>query len=400
MRKPSVLIFGCGVLQRSLIGKARAMGLRTVGIDPCADAAARDAVDVFEVVGGQDFEATLSAARRHAVSAIVTAATDKPLEMMARVASVLSLPFFSVETARCATDKWLMKQRFQSGGVPCAHGHLLSCAEDAADLQFPIIIKPRDNSGSRGVRLCRRMEDVRQAFAEALDFSRLEQVLAEEVIKGQEYSMEGLHFDGRSEVLQFTEKQTTPFPYNVELAHRQPARLSAEQQHCLCELLTRIAKSMGYAHCASHTEFKINEKGIFIIESSPRTGGDYIVSDLTPLSTGVDMETQLLRVALGEKPELFSGRRERASGVCFFHFPEGRLIGVDPDFDAMAREEGVTHWNFQLKAGDALPFLTNSMERYGEYILSAESREELDERMSRCERRYATFVHILENYDL
>ena len=387
MRERSVLIFGCGMLQRSLIAKARAMGLKTVGIDPCADAAARKDVDVFEIVDGRDYEATLDAARRHAVAGLVTAATDKPLEMMARVASALSLPFFSVETAHRSTDKWLMKQRFLSGGVPCARGSLLSCAEDARKLRFPLILKPRDNSGSRGVRICCSMEEVEEAFTAAMGFSRLDKVLAEEVIEGQEYSMEGLHYGGRSEVIQFTEKQTTPFPYNVELAHRQPARLSAERQDALRGILARIGECMGFENCASHTEFKINGKGICVIESSPRTGGDYIVSDLTPLSTGVDMETQLLHLALGETPDLSSGRVEKAAGVGFFHFPAGRVLCRTSAFDALAQAEGVVHWDCRLPDGAAVPPLTSSLDRYGEYILSADTRDALDARMDALEQQ-------------
>lgn len=387
MRERSVLIFGCGALQRSLIVKARAMGLKTVGIDPCADAAAREDVDVFEVVDGRDYEATLDAARRHAVAGLVTAATDKPLEMMARVASALSLPFFSVETARWSTDKWQMKQRFLSGGVPCARGCLVSAAEEVRKLRFPLVLKPRDNSGSRGVRICRSMEEVEEAFTAALGFSRLDKVLAEEVIEGQEYSMEGLHYGGRSEVIQFTEKQTTPFPYNVELAHRQPARLDEVRRTELREVLSRIGECMGFENCASHTEFKINDKGIYVIESSPRTGGDYIVSDLTPLSTGVDMETQLLHVALGETPDTTSRRVEKASGVGFFHFPAGRMLCRTSAFDALAQAEGVVHWECRLPDGAAVPPLTSSLDRYGEYILSAETREKLDARMDALEQQ-------------
>lgn len=387
MPERSVMIFGCGVLQRSLIAKARALGLKTVGIDPCADAAAREDVDVFELVGGQDYEATLEAARRHAVSALVTAATDKPLRMMARVAEALSLPFFTEETAVWSTDKWQMKQRFTAGGVPCARGRLVSCAEEVRELAFPVIIKPRDNSGSRGVRFCRSLTEVESALAEALAYSRLDKVLAEEVIEGQEYSMEGLHFNGRSEVLQFTEKQTTPFPYNVELAHRQPARLSGARRAELREVLSRIGECMGFEYCASHTEFKINDKGIFVIESSPRTGGDYIVSDLTPLSTGVDMETQLLHVALGETPDLSSGRVEKAAGVSFFHFPEGSRMRRTAGFGALAQQQGIVRWDCRLQDGEKVPPITNSLDRYGEYILSAETREELDARMDALERQ-------------
>ena len=72
----TVMVFGVGTLQRSIIERARQMGLRTVGIDPLTDAACRDMVDVYEVVGGQDYEKTLEVANRYNVTSIVTAATD------------------------------------------------------------------------------------------------------------------------------------------------------------------------------------------------------------------------------------------------------------------------------------------------------------------------------------
>ncbi|WP_297647016.1 hypothetical protein [uncultured Treponema sp.] len=112
MDKKAILVFGVGELQKSIIKRAQLKGLYVVGIDPCADAFCKDDVDSFEVVGGQDFEGTLDVAKKYNISAIVTAATDKPLVMMARVAKELKLPFYSVETAQCSTDKYLMKQRF------------------------------------------------------------------------------------------------------------------------------------------------------------------------------------------------------------------------------------------------------------------------------------------------
>lgn len=160
MDKRTILIFGVGELQRSIINRAASRGLFTVGIDPCEEASARDACDIFEVVGGQDFEGTLAVAKKYNVSALVTASTDKPLVMMARVAKELHLPFFSVETAEWSTDKFQMKQRFMEGGVPCAKGRLIRYAEEAKDLCFPVICKPRDNSGSRGVKLCRDVNEL------------------------------------------------------------------------------------------------------------------------------------------------------------------------------------------------------------------------------------------------
>ena len=101
-----VLIFGVGELQRSIIRRAKQMGLYTIGIDPCADAVCKDEMDAFEVVGGQDFEGTCGVVEKYGVDAIVTAATDKPLVMMARVAEKYGFPFYSIETAQWSTDKY------------------------------------------------------------------------------------------------------------------------------------------------------------------------------------------------------------------------------------------------------------------------------------------------------
>ena len=384
MDKKSILVFGVGELQRSIIRRAKLKGLFTIGIDPCADAVCKDEVDAFEIVGGQDFEGTCAVVEKYGVDAIVTAATDKPLVMMARVAEKYGFPFYSIETAQWSTDKYQMKQRFLEGGVPCARGRLIAKVEEADDLYYPLIVKPRDNSGSRGVKLCRNKEELQEAMQEALQYSHLDTVLVEEYIEGQEYSIEGLHYEGKSEVIQFTEKTTTEFPYNVELAHKQPANLTEEQKNDIRELVSKIAKCMHFENCPSHTELKINERGIFIIETSPRLGGDYITSTLVPLSTGINMEDQLLNIALGGKVDTQTGRVEKASGACFFCLPEGIVKHIDPRINEVASWPRVYGFELKLKEGDEVHQITSSLNRYGEVIISAENRGELDSFVDSC----------------
>ena len=379
--KKPILVFGVGELQRSIIRRAKLKGLFTIGIDPCADAVCKDEVDAFEIVGGQDFEGTCAVVEKYGVNAIVTAATDKPLVMMARVAEKYGFPFFSVETAQWSTDKFQMKQRFLEGGVPCARGRLISKVEDTDDLYYPLIVKPRDNSGSRGVKLCRSKEELKESLQEALQYSHLDTVLVEEYIEGQEYSIEGLHYEGKSEVIQFTEKTTTEFPYNVELAHKQPANLTETQKEAIRELITRIAACMGFENCPSHTELKINDRGVFVIETSPRLGGDYITSTLVPLSTGINMEDQLLNIALGEKVDTITGRVDRASGVCFFCLPEGVVNRIDPKINEVSSWPGVHGFELKLHEGDRVNQITSSLNRYGEIIFEGNTFDEISNRM-------------------
>lgn len=394
MDKKSVLVFGVGELQLSIINRANRKGLFTVGIDPCEDAYAKDACQAFEVVGGQDFEATLSVAKKYDVSAVVTAATDKTLVMMARVAKELNLPFYSVETAQWSTDKYQMKQRFIEGGVPCAQGRLIHNAAEAKDLFFPVICKPRDNSGSRGVKLCRDVNELQECIDEALDNSKLDTVLVEEFIEGREFSIESLHYDGKNEIIQFTEKRTTEFPYNVELGHKQPANLTDDERQQIRDIISKIAACMNFENCPSHTELKVNDRGVFVIETSPRLGGDYITSTLTPLSTGINLEDQLLHIALGEKVDTVTGRVDKASAVCFFSLPEGEVTAINPRINEIASWPNIHSFELKLHVGDKVNQITSSLNRYGQFIVTGNSRAEIDELVERYEKEINELITI------
>lgn len=392
--KKAILVFGVGPLQESIIKRAKLMGLYTVGIDPVAAATCRDVVDAFEVVGGQDFEGTCAVVEKYGIDAIVTAATDKPLVMMARIAEKYGFPFYSVETAQWSTDKFQMKQRFMEDDVPCAKGRLVRSVEETADMVYPVIVKPRDNSGSRGVKLCRSKEELAASMSEAFEVSKLDTVLVEEYIEGPEYSIEGLHYDGKAEVIQFTEKKTTEFPYNVELGHKQPANLTDEQKGSIRDIVSKIGKALKFENCPSHTELKINECGIFVIETSPRLGGDYITSTLVPLSTGINMEEQLLHIALGEKVDIITGRFDKASGICFLNLPCGKVTAIDDAIKEVAKWPNVKDFSTSLKVGDEIYPITSSLNRYGQFIAQAENRKMVDDLIFEYENRIKGMIII------
>lgn len=396
----SILIFGTGRLQQSLIEGCQRKGLFTVGIDPNPEAECRGLVDVFEVVDGNDFETTLSLAQKYRVAGVITAATDKPLVMMAQVAEKMKLPFFSVDTAHNATDKLLMKQKLMAAHLPCAKGFLVARAAElpVKELAFPVIVKPRDNSGSRGVLYCDKPEAFAAALEAALKFTKKDAVLVEEYIGGQEYSIEALHYDGEHRVVQFTEKSTTDFPYNVEIAHIQPADLSPRQRRELGGLVAQIGQAMGFENCASHTEIKLNSKGVFIIETSPRLGGGYISSSLVPLSTGFDLEGALIDLSIG----LNGGQAElnvetqKHSGIKFFQLAPGTVSRVGR-LDALMQIEGCRSYAFDLHEGQRIPQLTSGLDRYGYAIFQAQSRDELTRCMGRAEALIAKEISIEED---
>lgn len=232
------------------------------------------------------------------------------------------------------------------------------------------------------------------AIAEAKEYSKLDSVLVEEFIEGREFSIEALHHSGGSEVIQFTEKKTTELPYNVELGHKQPADLTDEEKELIMEIVKKAGAALGFTACPSHTELKINDRGIFVIETSPRLGGDYITSTLVPLSTGINMEDQLLHISLGEEADIRTGREDRASGICYLNLPCGEIKSISSEIVGVSSWPAVQAFESLLKAGDRVNPITSSLNRYGHLILQADDRKELDRLMDEYEKRINSYFSI------
>ena len=143
--------------------------------------------------------------------------------------------------------------------------------------------------------------------------------------------------------------------------------------------------ALKYENCPSHTELKINERGIFIIETSPRLGGDYITSTLTPLSTGVNMEDELLRISLGEEinpqPKVV-----QYTGVFFFSFKEGCIVKHMPNAAIVKVWPLVVDFSFDLNIGNKVNRITSSINRYGHLILKASNRKAIEEAFDKYEK--------------
>jgi len=372
--KKNILIFGGGILQQSIIQKCKDDGIITIVIDPSPNAICKNVADFYEVIDGEDFKGTCNVVEKYNISGILTAATDKPLIMMAKIAKKYDLPFFSVKTAELTTDKFQMKEVFRLNGVPHAEGKLIERISE--DLIFPAILKPRDNSGSRGVILCKTKDEAEKLISEVFTSTKLSTVLYEEYIDGAEFSVEAVHTKDQTFVIQYTEKITTKFPYNVELGHIVPAELSEETKGKINQIIEKIANSFQYKNCVSHTELKIKEDGeICIIETSPRLGGDYITSDLVPLSTSVDIERCLIDLSLGKNLTNVISRASGSVGIFYFNFTPGKKVKKDIPFETMYLS--FIKKNFTLNKNEFIPTIKSSIDRYGFFIIKEKGRIEL-----------------------
>ena len=301
----NIMVFGCGGLQETLIKNVKSLGHFAVGIDVDENAISRNLCNKFYVVKGDDFTGTCKIVERHKIDGIVTAASDKPLEMMARIAEKYSFPFPKLDSVQKTTQKHLLKNLLINNSIPTAQFYLLDGKNNGFkrdnDLVFPLIVKPVDNSGSRGVVHCETETELNKNIKEALNYSEAKKILVEEYIGGEEFSVESLISNKVVYVIQVTKKITSEPPFNVELGHLQPAEVNPLIFGKIVDSINRMIKLIGLNNCACHTELKVFNETPYIIENGARLGGDYITSVLTPLSTGINIEQELIKISLGEE---------------------------------------------------------------------------------------------------
>lgn len=365
----SILVFGAGELQCSLINTVKRMGFRAVVIDPDPKAEGAKLGDVFISIAGDDYEGTHKIALDYSVLALVTAATDNPLPLMAKLAEELGLRFPSYESVMAVLDKGRFKKLLIDNNIPCAKGKSYSIDElpDYDSLEYPVIIKPNKNSGSRGVVKCNNREELEAQLLSVKQFCRDGKYIIEQYIEGDEISVEGLVINGKLEIIQITDKILGPPPYNVEMGHIQPSTYWLRKAE-IQDLLQRIISISGLNNCAVHPELKINERGIYIIEIGPRLGGDFITSDLVPLSTGIDIEQEMVHMLLGKNVQLI--RDDNAAMIKYFALPEGTFVTKKFDENRVKKLFPSVHKaKFYLDKGEIARSASNSLNRHGYCII-------------------------------
>lgn len=299
----SIAIIGASYLQRPLVEKAKAMGLRTICFAWSEGAVCRDLCDRFYPISVTEEEKILYVCREEEIDGICTIASDVAAPTVAYVAERMGLTGNSYEAALRANNKYLMREALSKAGVECPG---FTCVKEGIsglggrELKMPLIVKPSDRSGSLGVQKVTEQRQLEVALREAQAVSFAHEAMVEEYIEGREISVEMISCRGVHYALQITDKVTTEAPHFVELAHHQPSNLPAEMQKQIFALTCCALDALGLTNGASHSEYKITREGrIVVMEIGGRMGGDFIGSHLVQLSTGYDFLRGVIEVALG-----------------------------------------------------------------------------------------------------
>ena len=366
MKKLAVI--GASYLQIPLVRKANEMGIETHCFAWEDGAVCKEIADFFYPVSILEKEKILDICRQIHIDGITTIASDASVPTVSFVAGKMGLTGNSFEDSPAATNKYLMRQRFDEFTVSSPRFVIANDNYSIENFRYPVIVKPTDRSGSRGVKKIESPDALQDAVLRAQKESFIHQAIIEEYITGSEVSVESISWKGEHYVLAITDKVTTGEPYFVELEHHQPSNLPEDIQQKIKLETIKALVALNVKYGASHSEFKITKEGeVFAIEVGARMGGDFIGSDLVYLSTGYDFVKGVIDISLGhfEEPILQSNK---CSGVYFLCKETENLL---PIIQNAAKYPQIVEAEI---TDTALHAIQCSADRSGYFIYQAEKR--------------------------
>lgn len=327
-----IAVIGGSYLQLPVVKKAKEMGLEVFCFSWEEDAVCKDYVDCFYPISIIEKENILEVCKGLDLDAIVSIASDTAVVTVNYVAENLGLISNPDAYSSTTTNKFLMRECFLEAGVSSPRYYRMNSLDlkngKFPEFNYPLIVKPTDRSGSRGVQKVNKLDDLKPAIESACKEAFSGEAIIEEFIDGLEVSVETISWKGTHHLLQITDKVTTGAPFFVELEHHQPSALSETIKQKIKDIVLHALDALHIKYGASHSELKITPTGdVYVIEIGARMGGDFIGSDLVQLSTGYDFVQEVINVALGKwnEPVLKDGLH---SGVFFLSAQTPKVANV------------------------------------------------------------------------
>ena len=371
----TLMLLGGSQCQLSAAKAVKAMGHRLVLADYLPDPPALRLCDAHARVSTFDAPACIAAAREHQVDGVFTVGTDQPVYTAARVAEALGLPSpISADTALRATNKRAMKQAFALGGVPALPYAFLSPGQSAdtlAALPPPLVLKPLDSQGQRGIfRVANAAEAVRR-LPETLSYSREQAALVEPFYPSEEVTFSGYLHNGRLYPLTLTDRQLLSDPTHIGVcaAHRYPSK-HARLMPQIEAIAAQVAGALHAAQGPLYIQLLIGDRGIVVNEAALRVGGAF-EDAFIPLVSGFDLLGAVIRLALGEAvppPETRPAAGAWQVSVQMLFCRPATVAGMTPLPEVLSLP-GVLTAGYNYGVGDAVPQRTNATARFGHCVL-------------------------------
>ncbi|MFT5144107.1 MAG: biotin carboxylase [Rhodothermales bacterium] len=387
--RKTLLLVSAGVEAVPGILRAKAMGLHVVVSDLNPDAPGVAHCDDFLLASTYDAAATLEAADRYhrtvrPIDGVLCVAADVPLTV-SHVAAHLGLPGIPIVAAELASDKLAMKDVLAAAGIPVpwyepcqSPAHLRALLREHPE---PLVIKPVDSRGSRGVQRITPQHNPEQAFRDAVQASPTGRAMVESFLAGPQVSTESVILGGRGftpGIIDRNYDRLAQFaPFMIEDGGSQPSILPAEPLSELVRTAEQAGLALGVSDGICKGDMVLTEDGPFVIEVALRLSGGWMSTDQIPLGTGVDLIGVAIRMALGEPVDPAECRPRFQKGVCIrYFFPDPGLVTaveVPPELASAPWVHKLIVWT---RPGDTIPHVRNHTMRAGFAITTGNSRDE------------------------
>ncbi len=383
----SLLILGAGIEQVYAIELAKKKGIHTVVLDKNPESPGKVSAGEFYPVSTRDTAAIVEFLRQYKknIDGVMTIASDIP-HCVSVAAEYLDVPHLPLLVAQNCIQKFKMKELLRTGGVNVPDFAPVRVPADLGAfierVGYPVVIKPVDNSGARGVLRVTKDIDLAWAFEYAKKYSYSGDLIAEKYIAGPQISTEGIMRENIFYCTGFADRnyenveKTTP--YLVEDGGDIPTRLPSAHKKLVEEEFEKAVRALGIDWGPAKGDMVMGEDGkAYVIEIAARLSGGNFCYDKVPWSTGVDIVDILIDMAVGNAVDKkrFIPTLNQASSQRYF-FPPPGIIREIRGADRAALIPYVKKIDIWVKAGDEIPAIVNHPSRVGYCIAVAPTLKE------------------------
>ncbi len=377
-----LLILGAGTYQVPLIKAAKKLGIYTIVSSIPGNYPGFSLADKVYYENTTDYGKILNIARREQIDGIVTAGTDVAVITIGKVCDALGLRGLSYEAAEIATDKLRMKEAYEAYGVRSAKFRKIPFSREdysdiIADLEFPLMFKSVDSSGSRGIVKVTSAEQFEHARNTVMENTRSDYFIVEEYIEGEEFGAQAFVQDGKLEFILPHGDYVFKGDTGVPIGHFAPYDLSPESLADARYQLEQAVKAMKLNNCAINADFIMKDGKTYVLELGGRSGATCL-AELTSIFFNFDYYEKIIRVAIGEKVDFTPQLAEGQEGIpnasmLLMSDRDGHIVSQencnDPDPD-------IVDIQFDHKPGDPVHKFKVGPHRIGHVITKGKSLDE------------------------
>ena len=361
-------VIGGGLLQVPLIDEVKQLGYKVIVSDMnskciCANKAGIFLeIDIFDIQK-HIHEALKLKSEGVKISAVLAAGIDATVTM-ACLARTLGLPGVDPLAAFITNNKNVFRKTLKKLGYPVPKFATISDTNQVdlavKKVDFPLIVKSTDSSGSRGIKIFRKgsVVAVKEAVKAAMRVSRSGLALIEELWEGDEFTVETIFdFEGNYHPCFITDRIfNKDGDFALELGLRNPTNLSMRVQKQMYSLTKSVAKNIGINIGAAKVDMMLTKDGPRIIEMTTRLSGGFDCQYLVPVATGMNVIRAAILTALGKKfssKELLSNKKKRV-GVTGSIWPKsGKIVNIT-GINSAKKLDGVEYIFLRYKKGDLI----------------------------------------------